>query len=93
LRGTRGSDHAPFYNKRVPVAFLHTGLHEYYHTPRDTSEKINYDGLEKITKYGFDLLWTICNTTEKVEFDYGSFQEMDYNHDHGQKDTLIEETP
>lgn len=93
LRGTSGSDHAPFYNKRVPVAFLHTGLHEYYHTPRDTSEKINYDGLEKITKYGFDLLWTICNTTEKVEFDYGSFQEMDYNHDHGQKDALIEETP
>ena len=26
-RGSGGSDHAPFYNKRIPVAFLHTGGH------------------------------------------------------------------
>jgi hypothetical protein len=89
-RGASGSDHAPFYNKKIPVAFIHTGLHDYYHTPKDTSEKINYDGLEKISKYGFELVWKVCNSVEKVDFDYGSFNEMDYNHDHGHKDIPFE---
>ena len=93
LRGSGGSDHAPFYNKKVPVAFLHTGLHEYYHTPKDTSDRINYDGLEKVSKYGFELAWTVCNAVERVEFDYGSFKELDLNHDHGQKDMPLEENP
>jgi Zn-dependent M28 family amino/carboxypeptidase len=93
LRGSGGSDHAPFYNKRVPIAFLHTGLHEYYHTPRDTADKINYEGLEKVARYGFELAWTVCNAVERVEFDYGSFKEMDLLHDHGQKDMPLEEMP
>lgn len=38
-RGSGGSDHASFYNKKVPIAFLHTGLHDYYHTPEDTADK------------------------------------------------------
>ena len=93
LRGSSGSDHAPFYNKKVPVAFLHTGLHSYYHTPKDTADKINFDGLVKVTKYGFELAWTVCNSTNKPEFDYGSYREMDYNHDHGQKDLPFPEKP
>jgi hypothetical protein len=93
LRGSGGSDHAPFYNKKIPVAFLHTGLHDYYHTPKDTADRINYDGLEKVTRYGFELAWNVCNAVERVEFDYGSFTEMDYSHDHGQKDMPLEVTP
>jgi len=93
LRGSSGSDHAPFYNKKVPVAFLHTGLHPYYHTPKDTPDKINYEGLEKVTKYGFELAWKVCNDDKKPAFDYGSFKEMDFNHDHGQKDMPFEEKP
>jgi hypothetical protein len=93
LRGTSGSDHAPFYNKKVPVAFLHTGLHDHYHTPRDSAEKINYEGLVKVTRYGFDLAWHICNDASKPEFDYGAFQEMNYNHDHGQPEVPFEEKP
>ena len=93
LRGASGSDHAPFYNKKIPVAFLHTGLHEYYHTPRDTAEKINYEGLEKVTRYGFELAWEVCNSGQKPEFDVGSFNEMDYSHDHGHKELPFEEKP
>jgi hypothetical protein len=93
LRGASGSDHAPFYNRKVPVAFLHTGLHEYYHTPKDTADRINYEGLEKVAKYGFELTWEVCNKVSKPEFDYGSFSEMDYSHDHGHKDSPFEEKP
>ena len=93
IRGSGGSDHTPFYNKKIPVAFLHTGLHDYYHTPKDTAEKINYDGLQKVARYGFELAWNVCNAVERVEFNYGAFSELDYNHDHGQKDISNEGNP
>jgi len=82
-RRTGGSDHACFYNKKVPIAFLHTGLHPHYHKPSDTADKINYDGLLEICKYAFELSWNISNQEKKPEFNYGSFSEMDLSHDHG----------
>lgn len=51
-----GSDHAPFYNKGIPVVFLHTGSHPHYHRPSDTPEKLNYTGLVKVTKLALEIL-------------------------------------
>lgn len=45
------SDHSSFYSKQVPVLFFFTGTHTDYHKPSDTFEKINYDGLSRITNY------------------------------------------
>lgn len=42
--GSGPSDHASFYSWGVPVLFAFTGLHEEYHTPKDTLETINFDG-------------------------------------------------
>lgn len=83
IRKTGGSDHASFYNKKVPIAFLHTGLHAHYHTPNDTADKINIEGLRKITQYAFELSYKIVNSEVQPTFNYGSFTPMDYNHDHG----------
>ena len=85
-RGTGGSDHACFYNKHVPVAFLHTGLHDHYHTPNDTADKINYEGLEKVARYGFELSWKIVQSDSKPKFNMAKFTPMDYTHDHGHLD-------
>lgn len=82
-RGTGGSDHASFYNKKVPIAFLHTGLHPYYHTPDDDADKINYDGLEKVTKYAFELAWNVVQSEERPSFNHAKFVKMKYFHDHG----------
>lgn len=82
-RGTGGSDHASFYNKKVPIAFLHTGLHPYYHTPDDDADRINYIGLEKITKYAFELSWNVVQSEAKPVFDHAKFVKMNYFHDHG----------
>jgi hypothetical protein len=82
-RAGGGSDHASFYNKRIPVAFLHTGLHRNYHTPDDTSEKINYEGLEKIARYGFELMWKVVQSDSSPRFNHAEFKEMKYKHDHG----------
>lgn len=82
-RGTGGSDHASFFNKKVPIAFLHTGLHDYYHTPEDTADKINYKGVEDISRYAFELAYKIVRQDTAPRFNNASFKEMEYTHDHG----------
>lgn len=51
-----GSDHAPFYNKGIPVVFLHTGSHPHYHKPTDTPDKLNYDGLTMVAKMALEIV-------------------------------------
>lgn len=88
-RGGGGSDHASFYNKRIPVAFLHTGGHSYYHTPEDDPEKLNYKGLELVSKYAFELILEISEKIEKPQFNEASFEELPYIHDHGHEGVLF----
>lgn len=85
-RGSGGSDHASFYNKKVPIAFLHTGGHNYYHTPQDTADKLNYDGIAAVSKYATELTWKICQEDRKPVFNLENFKEMPMTHDHGIKD-------
>jgi acetylornithine deacetylase/succinyl-diaminopimelate desuccinylase-like protein len=56
LRGGDDSDHASFLAKGIPVVFLHTGLHAYYHKKTDTPDRLNYKGMEDICRYAYDLL-------------------------------------
>lgn len=44
------TDATPFYMKGVPVLNAFTGAHEYYSTPRDTADKLNYDGVRDIAR-------------------------------------------
>lgn len=53
------SDHTSFYRQNVPVLFLTTGPHPDYHTPFDTPDKINYNGLTQIASYLFTLYRTL----------------------------------
>ena len=39
------SDHSSFYAAGVPVLFFHTGIHDDYHTPGDTADKLNVAGM------------------------------------------------
>ena len=82
-RGGGGSDHAPFYNKRVPVVCLHTGMHKQYHTPEDTPDRINYRGMEQVARYAFELSWRVAVDNERPVFNHGGFKPMTYDHDHG----------
>lgn len=54
-----GSDHVPFIQAGVPAMFLHTGLHENYHTANDTADKINYEGLTSISKIAFEISYML----------------------------------
>ena len=47
--GIGPSDHTPFYNRDIPVLFFFTGAHKDYHRPSDSWDKLDYDGLAKVT--------------------------------------------
>jgi Zn-dependent M28 family amino/carboxypeptidase len=54
--GFGSSDHASFYYEDIPVLSFFTGQHEDYHQPSDDYDKINYQGISKISEYIFDII-------------------------------------
>ncbi len=58
------TDSAAFYNRGIPALNLFTGSHEDYHRPSDTAEKLNYDGMESIAKFGALLTWKMTQLEE-----------------------------
>ena len=55
------TDSTSFYSAGVPVIALFTGLHDEYHTPDDTADKIDFDGLTRISHYLKALTTTVAN--------------------------------
>jgi aminopeptidase YwaD len=53
------SDHSSFYGKQIPVLFFFTGTHGDYHKPSDTADKINYEGLLKITNFVGEIVKSV----------------------------------
>jgi Zn-dependent M28 family amino/carboxypeptidase len=52
--GVRGSDHAPFYQKGIPVVSFHSnGPHLHYHQTGDTIYRINPDMLADVARLAF----------------------------------------
>jgi hypothetical protein len=50
------ADHYPFFARNVPVLMFHTGLHDEYHTPRDTAKTIDTAGETRVVRLAFALL-------------------------------------
>ncbi len=53
------SDHTSFYTKKIPVLFPFTGLHRDYHRPSDDWDKINVEGLRRVTDFSMDIVTAI----------------------------------
>jgi hypothetical protein len=45
------TDATSFYLMKVPILSAFTGSHEDYHSPRDTADKINYAGAQRISRF------------------------------------------
>jgi hypothetical protein len=45
------TDATSFYLKGVPIMALFTGAHTEYHTPRDTADRLNYEGMRDIGRF------------------------------------------
>ncbi len=55
------SDHSSFYAKKVPVLHLFTGTHADYHRPSDDVEKVNVEGMRRITQWLAELTIELAN--------------------------------
>lgn len=63
------SDHYNFAKNNVPSVFYFSGVHEDYHRPGDTVDKIMFPKLEKITKLIFHTAWELANQEERIVVD------------------------
>ena len=59
--GVGPSDHTSFYNADIPVLHFFTGQHEDYHKPTDDTEKLNYEGMQIISNYIFEIITDLDN--------------------------------
>ncbi len=63
------SDHYNFAKNKIPIIFYFNGVHEDYHKPTDTPDKINYEILAKRTKLIFYTAWEIANRENRLVVD------------------------
>ena len=63
------SDHYNFAKNNIPVIFYFNGIHEDYHKPTDTIEKLDFEKIRKISKLIFLTAWELANRTERIKLD------------------------
>lgn len=68
IEGLGPSDHQPFYEQKVPVLHLFTGLHNDYHRPSDDFDKINTVGMATITDMVYQLGLDLTKTPERPKY-------------------------
>lgn len=63
------SDHYHYAAKGVPIVFWFNGVHEDYHQPGDSPDKIDYQKMEKITRTIFLTMWELADAKERPKID------------------------
>lgn len=66
--GIGRSDHESFYRKHVPVLFLFTGLHDEYHRPTDTPDKIDFPAMATVVGLTEDLVNDLGSTLVRPRY-------------------------
>ena len=62
------TDASVFFMHGVPILSAFTGNHGEYHTPRDTPEKINYEGISQISKFMTIVLNELISRKKMPEY-------------------------
>ncbi|MEL7003082.1 MAG: M28 family peptidase [Bacteroidota bacterium] len=73
------SDHWSFAKNNVPVIFYFNGVHEDYHKPTDTIDKIEFDLLTRRTKLVFHTAWVLANRDTRPTVDKIQDTKLDKN--------------
>ncbi len=63
------SDHYNFARKGVPILFFFDGIHNDYHKPTDTVDKINWDIYAKRVRFIFHTAWEMANRDDMLKRD------------------------
>jgi hypothetical protein len=70
------SDHFNFARREVPAIFFFTGVHEDYHRPSDTVDKIDLDKITRITRLIFHYGNAIANAEQPPQWDPAGLEEV-----------------
>ena len=62
------TDHAPFYEKGVPILSFFTGLHDDYHAPGDDTEKIDAEGGARIASMAGNAVVALAQLPTRYAF-------------------------
>ncbi len=63
------SDHYNFAKNNIPVIFYFNGVHEDYHLPTDTPDKVDYNLLALRSKLIFATAWQLANQENRLVVD------------------------
>ena len=61
------SDHWNYAKHGVPVIFYFSGVHEDYHQPTDTIDKIDFDKMARVTRLVFETGWRVANLDHRLK--------------------------
>jgi hypothetical protein len=62
------SDHFPFYERGIPILMLHTGLHGDYHRPSDDVERVQFAGMQRVSRLLFQTVYELANRPDRTRF-------------------------
>ena len=62
------SDTTAFYPKGIPVLAFFTGSHDDYHRPSDDTERLDFEGIERITKLANAIVSDLVNAESRPEY-------------------------
>lgn len=62
------TDSTSFLLDKIPILNFFTGVHDDYHTPRDTKERLNYDGMGMICEYLVALILKMESASQSMVF-------------------------
>ena len=63
------SDHWNYAKHGVPIIFYFTGVHDDYHQPTDTVDKIDFDKMAHIAKFVYETGWRVANLDHRLAID------------------------
>lgn len=68
-RMSGGSDHAPFHQKNIPSAFFFSAMHEDFHRPTDTIEKIDENRMENVIRLVYLTAFEIADLPGRLPWE------------------------
>ena len=62
------TDTTSFYPKGIPVLAWFTGSHKEYHRPADDPDTLNYEGIERITRFASNMVQDLVTETARPDY-------------------------
>ncbi|MBT7734182.1 MAG: M20/M25/M40 family metallo-hydrolase, partial [Verrucomicrobia bacterium] len=62
------TDTTSFYPKGIPVLAWFTGSHKEYHRPGDDTDTLNFEGLERITKFAANIVRDLAEAGDRPDY-------------------------